>query len=694
MRHLTLSRFLVLIVMTTVFVRFYDPWPLQLLRLNILDSYQQISPRQTTSDQIVLVQIDEKSLMTLGQWPWPRDLLTELIEQIIRQKPKALGIDILFPEADRSSPEQIALSNQHLPDNLKQQLALVPSNDQKLAISITGHPVVLSLAAGFGPESNIPSPNLNKMVMIGKDGRRVLPAVSNLLRNIPLLDEAATGQGISNLAPDQDGLIRKIPLLYNINHSLIPSFETEILRVASGTVFGETLMTESEVKKVRIGPYNIPTDQHGHAWIHFTPNSNIQHVSAWQVLAGETADNLFSDKIVLLGVTAVGIADYTLSPTGENLSGLSFHAQALDSILTNSLLVSTPAVMAIELGLFLVIGLSLIFIALRYSALELTVTFAVLGWTTVLLSWGGFYFHGFLIDPTLPFLLILVMFLVSATSGFITEQRQRHFDALEAAKREREKESRIRRLQNELMHTIGKSSVQKLSSSIAHEMNQPMAAICNYTNTAKRLLENAQADPETLKPELLKTVLEKILAQAHRGNDILKSIREVAETGSTTVRAVDINQIIQEEIELIRDVGSSDLVTLYFERTPELPAASANEIQLHQVVMNLIRNAMQAIMESGQQGNITVRTSLTENDMILVSIRDTGPGLSKAEIKNLFKPFYTTKMHGMGLGLSICRSIIEALGGSLWVEKNNEVDQKDKRGAVFLFTLPLDQEKS
>ncbi|MFD2207266.1 CHASE2 domain-containing protein [Kiloniella antarctica] len=669
------------IVFSLIFLRLSDPWPVKVLRYSTFDSMQEISPREKESDQIVLVEIDENSLSKIGQWPWPRSSLSKLTDTILSQNPRSLGIDIIFPEPDRTSPDLIAAQNKNLPKGIKDALAALPSNDTQLAESIDNNPVVLGMAVGYGTQRKIPDSTSDSILMIGKDVRNAIPEYSQVLRNIPRLEQAAKAQGISNIAQDPDGLIRRIPFVYNINGTLVPAFETEILRISLNNTPTEIISNNSKIKQINAGGLTFNTDQSGSAWIYFSNKPNTQTVSAESVLSGNVSKSFFTNKIVLVGVTAVGIADYTPSPTGQNLSSLSLHAQALDSMLTNTLLSHTHLSTSIELIFFLIIGIVLIWVANSYAALELTVAFAILCWSIILVSWGGFSYQKLLIDPTLALILTLSLYLIAASAGFFHEQKQRRSDAKEAFLREREKETRIRKLQNELMHTIGKSSVQKLSSSIAHEMNQPMAAIFNYTNAARRILEKDDTDKD-----MLKSVLGKILTQADRGSDILKSIREGAETGKTSVKALDVNRIIKEEVELIKDVGDVETVQIILACDGDLPLALANEIQLHQVLLNLIRNAVQAITHSDTgkslEGEIEIKTTCNSDGMIQVSISDSGPGLSDQEKETLFKPFYTSKEQGMGLGLAICRSILEALGGSLWVEENK------KGGAVFHFTLP------
>ncbi|WP_085908237.1 CHASE2 domain-containing protein [Kiloniella majae] len=669
---------LVAVLFCVIILKISDPWAVRILRHNTFDTFQKISPNQNETQQIVLVEIDEKSLKAKGQWPWQRNILADLADKILRQSPRALAIDIVFPEPDRTSPSLILENNPTLAQQLKTHEHDFPSYDDTLANVLNGHPVILGMATGYGTDQRAPIETTTSIRMYGGDVRPTLPRFNYVLRNIEQLERVTT-QGVNNLAAERDGIIRQLPLLYNVNGAIIPSFEIETLRIANNANEIELTTENNKLESIRLNSFDLTMSNRGKPWIYFSKSSDYTKVSANDTLTGAIDDTLFKNKIVILGVTALGIADYTLTPVGSSLSGLAIHAQALDNMLTDTLLTRPSSFFWLELGYLLLIGILFLVVHKRHGALEVTVTFAILCWTTVLLSSGIFALRTELFDPSLPLILTVIMFMISVSTGFVMEQARRREEARIATQKEREKEARIRKLQNELLHTIGKSSVQKLSSSIAHELNQPLAAIYNFTNAAKKILDRDNIDLETVKP-----VLEKILKQADRGNEILRTIRDAAETGKTNLSPLDINKIIIEEIELLNDAGLGKEVRIHTDLSPEITDGTANEIQLHQVLLNLIRNAKQATEEIDRTDHeILISTCENPKGMIEVAVSDTGPGLTEDQKKDLFKPFFTTKEQGTGLGLAISRSIIEAWGGNLWVEDNN------KGGATFKFTLPL-----
>ncbi|MBI1407444.1 MAG: PAS domain S-box protein [Caulobacter sp.] len=241
----------------------------------------------------------------------------------------------------------------------------------------------------------------------------------------------------------------------------------------------------------------------------------------------------------------------------------------------------------------------------------------------------------------------------------------------------RDQERRLQELQSELVHVSRLTAMGEMASSLAHELNQPLSAIANYMKGSVTLL-NAEA------PDLdrLKDVLDKAGDQALRAGDIIKRLREFVAKGETEHTLEDPAKLM-EEASALALVGARQRgfhVTLRFER--DLGQVIVDRIQVQQVALNLIRNALDA-MEGGVRRELTISVRPAEDGMIAVVVADTGPGISPQIRERLFQPFFTTKSNGMGVGLSICRTIIEAHGGRIWAESN------DTGGATFAFTLPV-----
>lgn len=238
---------------------------------------------------------------------------------------------------------------------------------------------------------------------------------------------------------------------------------------------------------------------------------------------------------------------------------------------------------------------------------------------------------------------------------------------------------RLQELQAELSHVSRVSEMGQMASALAHEINQPLAAASNYLQAAKRL--GARRDPA--QAPLIDEALDKAAGQVERASQILRRLRAFIRKGEPELAPEDIAKLI-EEGSAIALVGARERgVTVRLQAAARLPAVLVDKIQIQQVIVNLMRNAVEA-MEQGPRRELTLEAALAaENGPVVVRIADTGPGLAPDVAKRLFQPFVTTKPQGMGVGLSICRSIVEGHGGTLRAEPN------PGGGTIFSFTLPL-----
>jgi PAS domain S-box-containing protein len=242
----------------------------------------------------------------------------------------------------------------------------------------------------------------------------------------------------------------------------------------------------------------------------------------------------------------------------------------------------------------------------------------------------------------------------------------------------RESERRYREIQMQLAHANRVATMGLLTASIAHEVNQPIGATVTNASAGLRWLG---AEPPNL--DEVKQALERIVRDGHRAGAVVGRIRALIKRAPRRNERVDISAAVGEVIELTRSEATKDGVVVRTQLADGLPRVQGDRVELQQVILNLILNALEAMSETSEGlRELLITTGRTESGDVLVAVRDSGPGLAPDAIERLFEAFYTTKLNGLGLGLSICRSIIETHGGRLWVSANAP------RGAVFQFALP------
>ncbi len=242
-------------------------------------------------------------------------------------------------------------------------------------------------------------------------------------------------------------------------------------------------------------------------------------------------------------------------------------------------------------------------------------------------------------------------------------------------------EEQLRQHQAELAHVSRLSTMGEMAAGLAHELNQPLAAIVNYTQGCiRRLRSGNETDVRALQ-----MAMEEVSAQATRAGEIIRRLRDFVRKGETKRSTVDINTLITTALNLVQPEARHQDINIQLELTRQLPPVSVDPIQIEQVIVNLARNAIEAMSSvNWPKRELSIRSSLTENGMIEIALHDTGEGLPEELLKQLFYPFFTTKATGMGMGLSISRSIIEAHQGRLWAMRNPDC------GMTFRFTLPVE----
>jgi adenylate cyclase len=410
-------------------IRIADPTPVKISRAQSFDVYQRIKPRVYTPQPVAILDINEDSIRKLGQWPWPRTRLAKLVEKLMAAGAVVVGFDLVFAEADRLSPDKIAADNEALSDEIKQALTSLPSNDIVFADMIKRSRVVMGQTSVRSlkdvDENAVTDIKDMPHAFLGEDPRPYLPNYPAMVQNLPELEQSAMGRGVFTVLPDEDGVFRHVPLLFQIDGKLRLSLSAEILRIATGGRAFAVRTDEAGVNAIKIGRTLINTDRTATVWPYFTPSVPSRFVSAVDVLEDKVDPRLLQGRLFLVGTSAIGLEDFRATPMGSLMAGVEIHAQVIENILTNQMLVRPNYAIAVELLTILVVGLIAI-AAVPFLSASWAALFAVM----VVLSYIGSSYYAFstyrlLIDPVFPSVTVIVIFIILATFNYLREEKKR-----------------------------------------------------------------------------------------------------------------------------------------------------------------------------------------------------------------------------------------------------------------------------
>ena len=407
-------------------LRIADPAAIEELRVRTFDTFQVIDPRVKTAKPVAIVDIDEKSLAKLGQWPWSRTRIADLITNLTKLGAVVIAFDIVFAEPDRLNPDVAADTIRNLDEETRAKLRALPSNDQIFADAMRRSRVVLG-------ESGLPyvlseydnTLPLTGLAMLGEEPQPFLLNFPGLLRNVHVLEKAAAGRGLFTIKTERDGIVRRVPMMMQAQGATMPSLSFEVLRVATGT---DTIFIKSEkagIKSIAVKGFEVPTDRNGQLWVHFARHDPTIYVSAVDVLEGRVAPEMIARKLVLIGTSAVGLLDVKTTPIDPVMPGVEIHAQVLESALTRAVLSQPTYAIVAEFCAAIVLGILVIAFAPLFGPVTLVAVGALFATLLVGTSWYFYTQHRLLIDFTYPLLSTTSIYLTLIFTSFVREQAQR-----------------------------------------------------------------------------------------------------------------------------------------------------------------------------------------------------------------------------------------------------------------------------
>ena len=413
------------------FIPVIDPFNLfNNLKNSAFDIFQNISPRDSISaESVVILDIDEESLSKLGQWPWSRTILSDLVEKTYLSA--VLGFDVVFAENDRTGSSELKKLYKD-EESLLKILDQVPNSDNLFSNSIANHGTVVLGAIPSNTLENSFKPKFG-LIEQGDDPRKFLTEFSGIQTNLKLLDEAAKGIGSMSIG-NNDSVIRKLPLFENINGSLVPSLSLEMLRVAIGAstfqikssnasgenAFGE----ETGINNVKLGNLIIPTNDDGSVWIHYSDNP-IKKMPIWEVFSAKYQKEYFEGKILIVGASAPGLFDLRSTPLENNVPGVQIIANLTDQILAGQFLKRPDWMFGLEVITGLLLALLITFFIQFLGPIGGLMIFLGGNSLSVIGSYYIFNIYNYLIDPISPLVICLLAYLVVTFFNFLFTELER-----------------------------------------------------------------------------------------------------------------------------------------------------------------------------------------------------------------------------------------------------------------------------
>lgn len=416
------------LVVFAMAVRVSDPLPVQIARNLTFDLFQQIEPRKIQPYPVAILDVDDSSIAEIGQWPWPRTVIADLVDKAMHNGAVAIAFDIIFAEPDRLSPQNLALSNPSLPDELIDALEQLPQYDAQLAAAFARGRVIVGQTSVRSARSGVEATREIVNVphaLVGPDPTRFITSFPELLENLPELEAAAVGRGVFNVRPDPDGVYRRAPIVVKVQDRYRLGLASELLRVATGGQPFAIRSNEAGIDGVVLAGKIIRTAADGTVRPYFTPSDRSRYVSVADLLNDRVPQGRLNGHLLLVGTSAIGLEDYRTTPLGVQMAGVEIHAQLLENILSDTLLNRPNYTVAVELVSAFVICLILIILTPIMNATILIASTLLFLTTIGLGAFNLFSSHRILIDPSFPIWAGLATIIFMSAANYLREERQR-----------------------------------------------------------------------------------------------------------------------------------------------------------------------------------------------------------------------------------------------------------------------------
>ena len=329
------------------------------------DLYQKIFPLEKNETEVIIIDIDEKSLGKFGQFPWSRSVFAKIIENVNGANPKAIGFDIFFTEKDKQSPDEFLKAYNLIPTDVN-EIQNIKGHDEIFREQLEQTKSVTAVLGSNVPShSNYDRKAKARFLSKGGDPKKFTYSYPYSIGSLEKLEKSVKGLGSISFLDQTDGIIRSLPLIVQFEKKLYPTMGLEMVRVGGNQKNLYVEMNEVGITRISARPHKILSDPNGIIWIKYKKSLKSQYISASSVFDGKFDEKRFKDKYVLIGASAQGLFDLVKTPLGKTIPGVEVHANVIENILDQSYLVRNPNTYIFELLFAIIVSIATFFLSQR-----------------------------------------------------------------------------------------------------------------------------------------------------------------------------------------------------------------------------------------------------------------------------------------------------------------------------------------
>ena len=413
-----------LILILLIILKSFNPNFIKSISFLSFDIYQKTFPIKKNDSNVIIIDIDEKSLSKFGQFPWNRSVFSKIIENVNEANPKAIGFDVFFSEKDKQSPDEIIKSYNILDKYVDNYLVNIKGHDENFRQQLEKSKSVLAvLGSNVSSHGSYDRKAKAKFLSKGGDPKKYTFNYPYSIGSLESLEKSTKGLGSISFLDQTDGIIRSLPLIVRLNKKIYPTLGLEMIRVGENQKNLYVELDEVGIKRISVRPHKILTDPNGIFWIRYKESLKQQYISASSVFEGNFDKTRFENKFVLIGASAQGLFDLVKNPLGVTIPGVEVHANVIENILDQSYLIRNPNIYVFELLFSIIAAFITFFLSQRIKPkYSLSIFFTSLI-AVIIIGFSFFILRSELIDVSYPIFMLTITFLTGLYFRFIEENK-------------------------------------------------------------------------------------------------------------------------------------------------------------------------------------------------------------------------------------------------------------------------------